>query len=315
MLTPLVDQSKPTSDHSLPLTPPATPISTPIATPKKPISWAEIASRPVVAPKSSRLPIPTSRQLPKALETASANCPPTSSPTSHQTSAPKHQKLYLTIDDLFRMFDGKLKRTDPFHTKHHTKNDAHSRNSSSISYQAKITAYLRPAANQKRPINQDPKTPNPKSFHRLMPAEMIRTKSLPPRETTPENSVRLPYKMPSISDGIPFTPTSRTPLVLYPSHALNQGRKWTEPQQVSQSEAAHYQECDDSEPKRTPAGQYVGRKGSSTPHTCRRCFRAFRSNNDLHEHLRCTHLEHRHRRRSTERTTPDQRLDQPWRKV
>ena len=32
-------------------------------------------------------------------------------------------------------------------------------------------------------------------------------------------------------------------------------------------------------------------------HTCRRCFRVFRFNNELHEHVRCIHLNYRRRRR------------------
>ncbi|KAG6993888.1 hypothetical protein G7Y79_00049g084480 [Physcia stellaris] len=65
------------------------------------------------------------------------------------------------------------------HPKHHTKNDAHSRTISSSSYQAKITAYFRPAANQSKPISQGSKTPNPRSFQQHMPAESNRAKSTP----------------------------------------------------------------------------------------------------------------------------------------
>ena len=310
MLTSPINPSESITKPSLPLTPPATPI----ATPKKPVSWAEIASRPVVAPKPSRLPIPTPKQLPKALETASI----TRSPTPHQ-------KPYLTIDDLFKMFDGKHRRMDLLHSNHQAKKHA---SSPCASRQAKITSYFKPAANQKASISQGSKTPNPKSFHQLMPAESIRTKSLPPRETMPEKWTVSPYKMPSISYGIPFTPPP------YSGYAVHQGRKCCiqnieAPQQVSQSEASLYQGYSDStngsKPERIYAGHYLGRHPPDTPlmalikksnpHTCRRCFRAFRSNNDLHGHLRCTHLEHRHRRRSTERPPPGQRLDQPWRKV
>ena len=105
-----------------------------------------------------------------------------------------------------------------------------------------------------------------------------------------------------------------------------------ETQRIDQSGAMHFKECEkhefeefqsmyDSETRLAPVEQYVGRQTSKTSiflHTCRRCFRTFRSNNELHEHLRCTHLKHRHRRRSAERTLPAQpnrRLDQPWRKL
>ena len=103
-----------------------------------------------------------------------------------------------------------------------------------------------------------------------------------------------------------------------------------EPQQTDQSGAGHYTGCEKheseefqsvygSEARPAPAGQYVGRQASKTStslHTCRRCFRAFRSNNELHEHIRCTHLEHRRRRRSNDQPPhTDRRLDQPWRKL
>ncbi|KAG7002277.1 hypothetical protein G7Y79_00028g062980 [Physcia stellaris] len=222
----LLHRSKPTSDTSLPLTPPATPMaskpSTPAspATPRNQLSWAEIASRPVIAPKPSRLPIPTPKRLPSIAETAPITCPPTPQP------APKHQKPYLTIEDLFEMFGGKPKRTDLFHTKHHTRNDAHSRaiSPSSYSYQAKITAYFSPAANQGIRISQGSKTPNPRSFQQHTPAESNRTKSTPskwseksaisPYKTstfsrlpTSEISSILPYKMPVISGRLHRSPT------------------------------------------------------------------------------------------------------------
>ena len=85
----------------------------------------------------------------------------------------------------------------------------------------------------------------------------------------------------------------------------------------------HYQECNDSmhdsKSKRIFVEQYVDRHVSNISlmtlikkinfHICRRCFRIFRFNNDLHEHLRCIHLKHRHRR-FVERSSRDQRLNQ-----
>ncbi|KAG7006821.1 hypothetical protein G7Y79_00013g035930 [Physcia stellaris] len=111
-----VTPSPPTSPKLLPLAIPApeivrersesTPpsetssVSSSVATPKKPISWAEIASRPVVAPKPSRLPIATPKSVCKSSENASIACPPT--PPRTPPSRP-----YLTVDDLYRMFAGK----------------------------------------------------------------------------------------------------------------------------------------------------------------------------------------------------------------
>ena len=191
------------------LTPPATPTPKPSlsATSKKPISWAEIASRPVIAPKPSRLPIPTPKSVPKARETPSDTCPPTP-----QTPNPKHQKPYLTIDDLFEMFAEKPAKSGRLRTKKGS-------SSPKLSYQAKITSYFRPAANQSKPISQGSKTPNPRSLQQHTPAESNRVKSLPSK-TISEKPVILPYKLAVISGLKPrtkpaksstFTPPSSTP--------------------------------------------------------------------------------------------------------
>ncbi|KAG7006822.1 hypothetical protein G7Y79_00013g035940 [Physcia stellaris] len=61
-------------------------------------------------------------------------------------------------------------------------------------YQSRITAYFLPATNQKAPISQDLKNPNPKSFQQHTPAKPIR-----PASALPEKSAFSPYKKPSIS--------------------------------------------------------------------------------------------------------------------
>ena len=131
-----------------------------------------------------------------------------------------------------------------------------------------------------------------------------------------KNLIVSSYKIFFIFDDISFT----SAFYLYSNHALNQVRKfcnqWIKSQQVNQSEIAHYQEFDDSmhdsKLQRAFVEQYVDRKSSFILHTCRRCFRIFCSNNDLHEHLRCTHLKHRHRRRFIEQNRFDQRLHRFW---
>ncbi|KAG7009635.1 hypothetical protein G7Y79_00002g007500 [Physcia stellaris] len=72
-----------------------------VETPRKQISWAEIASRPIVAPKPSRLPIATPKSVRKPTENASVACPPA------PPRAPTPSRPYLTVDDLFHMFAGK----------------------------------------------------------------------------------------------------------------------------------------------------------------------------------------------------------------
>ncbi|KAG6985334.1 hypothetical protein G7Y79_00107g101530 [Physcia stellaris] len=114
-----VTSSPPTSPKLLPLSMPAPEIvrersesispTSSVATPKKPISWAEIASRPVVAPKPSRLPIATPKSVSKILEKPAVCCP-LAPLTPPRTPTSKHQgiqKPYLTMDDLFHMFAGK----------------------------------------------------------------------------------------------------------------------------------------------------------------------------------------------------------------
>ena len=191
LLTPPASHPEPISNISLPDTPPATPI----ATPRKQISWAEIASRPVIAPKPSRLPISTSKSVPKCTETASLIAPPTPPPTPPQGSVPKHQhqKPYLTIDDLFEMFAEKSKATGPLHTKKRASSP-----SVSFLHQTQITSYFKSAANQSIRISQGSKTPNSRSFQQHMPAA-VRTEYLPPRKTTSEKSVISPYKLAVIS--------------------------------------------------------------------------------------------------------------------
>ena len=173
-----------------PLAPPAPPAPpTPPATPTS-------ISEPV-SPKCSDLPIATLNITSKSMEKLPANSltPPASHP---RTPVPKHQKSYLTIDDLVRMFDGKAR---PFGLRQHQKRLASPQSPGTRSpgqprspYQSRITAYFMPIANQKTPISQTSKSPNPKSFQQHTPAEPIR-----PASALPEKSAFSPYKKPGIS--------------------------------------------------------------------------------------------------------------------
>ncbi|KAG6989887.1 hypothetical protein G7Y79_00062g093650 [Physcia stellaris] len=114
-----------------------------VATPRKPISWAEIASRPV-APKPSRLPIATPKSVCKPLENASIACPPTPPRT------PTPSRPYLTVDDLFRMFAGK---PSPFGLQRHQMRSFSPRGPGKCSpvskcgpIQSRITSYFHAAA-------------------------------------------------------------------------------------------------------------------------------------------------------------------------
>ena len=71
-----------------------------ISTSKKPIFWAEIVSRSVVASKSSRFPIATSKSMCKFLKNANIAC----SSTSSRIFSSKSSRFYLIVNDLFHMF-------------------------------------------------------------------------------------------------------------------------------------------------------------------------------------------------------------------
>ena len=165
----------------------------PLAPPTPPATPTSI-SEPV-SPKCSSLPIATHKTTPKSMEKLPASCsltPPASPPrTPPRTPLSKHQKPYLTIGDLIRMFRGKPR---PFDLHSHQKRRPSPRSPGTF-YQSRITAYFLPAANQKAPISQGLKSPNPKSFQQHTPAE-----SIPPcRPALPEKSAFSPYKKPGIS--------------------------------------------------------------------------------------------------------------------
>ena len=88
--------------------------------------------------------------------------------------------------------------------------------------------------------------------------------------------------------------------------------------QIDQSKITNFKKCErfefekfesmhDAKTNRTFVEQYVDRQISKffamifikifIFHTCRRCFRIFRFNNELHEHFRCIYLKHDRRRR------------------
>ena len=123
------------------------------------------------------------------------------------------------------------------------------------------------------------------------------------------------YKMFFISENIFYTFISRIFFIFYSINMYESDRKCCIQnietfQQVNQLEISFYQECNDStndsKSKRIYVEHYVDRHSSNISlmilikktnfHTCRRCFQTFRFNNDLHEHFRCIHLKHRHRR-------------------
>ena len=235
--------------------------STPIATSRKQIFWAEIVSRSVIASKTSRLSISTSRSVSVCTETASNICSSTSPQTFSRNSASKHQKFYLTIEDLFEMFDGKLKRMNLLHIKQHIKKIEFF---PKIFYQSKITSYFSSAANQSKTISQSSKTSNSRSFHQHMLAEAIRNTL----SKWSEKSIILSYKTSTFSHR-PSTPSV------------------SEISNVSSYKLTRIFRC-----------KFVICPSFSSAfnvifvfsHVCRICSDTFGSNNDLHRHLRAIHF-------------------------
>ena len=105
----------------------------------------------------------------------------TFSTSSSRTSVSEHQKFYLIIDDLIRMFREKFKSFD---LRQHQKSFVSSQNfdtrSSSQSrslfmHQSRIIVYFLFAVNQKTSINQISKSSNSKSFQQHTSAKSIRS--------------------------------------------------------------------------------------------------------------------------------------------
>ena len=132
--------SAPASPVTSPVTPPVTPLTT---TPRKPISWAEVASRPKSPSTPSRLPRPIVKYgLPTPLPT-----PPLSPILRSQESANSIKKWpsttpvktpHLTVQDLYHRFHGKPKPSSLCTTQNGPQ-------PASSSGQRRITSYFKPA--------------------------------------------------------------------------------------------------------------------------------------------------------------------------
>ncbi|KAG7004386.1 hypothetical protein G7Y79_00026g059700 [Physcia stellaris] len=193
------DKTSPTTSSTT--TPPTSPKTTTKISISRPVTPPEQTRNPPTppatpaTPERSRLPLNTPKTTPKSVETASVNgllTPPATPPPKLR----KPQKPHLTIDDLVRMFAGKPR---PFGLRQHQNRPSSPQSLGgrqsdrpSPPYQSRITAYFLPATNQKVPISQGLKSPNPKSFQQPMPAEKIRS-------GLPEKSAFSPYKKPGIS--------------------------------------------------------------------------------------------------------------------
>ena len=133
----------------------------------------ETISRSTISSLRLRLSIATSKNVSKMTKITSMICSFISSSIFSRNSASKHQKFYLIIDDLFKMFVEKFKKTNFLHTKYHIKKIEFFLK---ISHQFKITFYFRFAVNQNKSISQNSKTSNSKSFQQYTFAKSNRVK-------------------------------------------------------------------------------------------------------------------------------------------
>ena len=177
--------------------------SRPVTSPEPAIlsSTPPVTSAATTSERSS-LPLPTLKITPKRVETASSFCPlvndlstPLATPTSMLR---KPQKPYLTINDLHRMFAGKLRSFGlPQHQKRRSSSQSFGPRPSSA-HQSRITSYFLPVVNQKPSISQGPKSSKPKSFQQYTPAEPIPLHR-PALPALPEKSAFSSYKITGIS--------------------------------------------------------------------------------------------------------------------
>ena len=143
------------------------------ATPKSIFCSASISS------KCSHFSIATLNITSKSMKKLSINCSFTFSTsffsTSSRTPVSEHQKLYLTIDDLIRMFREKSRSFD---LRQHQKNFAFSQSDdtrSFVTYQSRIIVYFLPTTNQKTSISQISKSSKSKISKQYMFAKSTRT--------------------------------------------------------------------------------------------------------------------------------------------
>ena len=122
----------------------------------------------VITSKRSRLSLSTFKLISKRVKIASS----TSFATF--TSMLRNQKLYLTIDDLNRMFREKFKSFD---LSQHQKRRSSLQRFDVRSYQSRIIIYFLSAINQKTSITQSLKSSKSKTFQQHMFAKSIRSTS------------------------------------------------------------------------------------------------------------------------------------------
>ena len=296
LLTSFVNHSKSTLDISFSLTSFVTSKQSfiaSIATSKKQIFWVEIVSRSVIASKLSRLSVFTSKILSKALKIETIICSSISS-SIFSTSQSKHQKFYLTIENLFEMFAEKRIKSDLVRIKK-------SKSFSKLFNQIRITFYFKFAINQSKSIIQNSKISNSKSFQQHTFAKSNRVKFISfTRNKWFEKSIILSYE---ISIFFRSSVSEITSILSYKMLVISRFNSKIEIVKISIKSSIIR----------------VFLNISDFRHVCRICNDIFEFNNDLHRHLRAIHFDHafRHefeKHRALERNVMTRRFLICWRR-
>ena len=131
------------------ITAPASPPATPPTTPKKPISWSEIASRPMKPNTPSRLPRPTLKFGLPTPPPSPILQPQESTNHSAKRTSTAAVKPRLTVEDLYHRFHGKPRPSSLTSMQNHLPAAP-----SSGLHQTRITTYFKPTSS-----SHGPKTP------------------------------------------------------------------------------------------------------------------------------------------------------------
>ncbi|CAF9941066.1 MAG: hypothetical protein HETSPECPRED_002862 [Heterodermia speciosa] len=137
---------------------PASPASTP-TTPRKPISWAEIASRPKPT-TPSRILLPTALPTPPPTPSHSPILQPSklANNITKRPSITRFKTPYLTVQDLYTMFHEKPRPASLAATQNRLPSAPPSGNHMRL-HQMRITSYFKPSSNRPTPQSSTPQPP------------------------------------------------------------------------------------------------------------------------------------------------------------
>ena len=285
------------------------PITSPIippTTPRKPISWAEMTSRPRQSISRSRLPRPT-------ITTYDLLTPPSTPPHSSilqtsilannmtkrlSTTRFKTQTSYLTVKDLYIMFHEKL-RSASFVAIQQRLPNAHISGNHMRLHQMRITSYFKPSSNNHIFYHF---MANPTNNHDIAPPHTRKWKPIPrlmaprsPPFSTNEKADRPNSATPGPPHGSPTYPPSTSAS----GSTLAFNKKSADSETMCQSTGIEAEKLKNR-----------GVAFNRFPRQCRHCKQSFTSGNLLHRHVP-------HCNGSTKgfkHARMGRKLDGPWRK-